>query len=59
MTENEFFVAIQGIIQSARDAGWSVEKIEYAISSSVEEWIDENCTFDEYGEIIDEIRKGE
>lgn len=41
MTENDFFVAIQFILEDAKNKGWSLRKIEETAVDAVEEFIDE------------------
>jgi hypothetical protein len=42
MTENDFFVAIQGVMTSAQEAGVTVEVIFHWTLDAAEEWIEEN-----------------
>jgi len=41
MSENDFYVAIQGLLEAAKDQGWSVEKAEATAQSAIEEWVEE------------------
>lgn len=41
MSQNDFFVAIQGILTQANESGWTVDQTyQYAIDA-VEEWLEE------------------
>lgn len=41
MDENEFFVAIQGVMTRAHESGWSVDKVYEKTTEASEEWLDE------------------
>jgi hypothetical protein len=41
MTENDFFVAIQGIMTSAHGAGLSASKVFMTTLDAAEEWLEE------------------
>jgi hypothetical protein len=41
MSQNDFYVAIQGILMAAKDAGWKDDQIESYALDAVYEWADE------------------
>ena len=46
MTENDFFVAIQGIMTAALDAGWDSGKVHESTTDAADEWLGEIETED-------------
>jgi len=49
MDENDFMVAIQGILVRATEAGWSVEKAIEKAQEAIEEFLE---TMEEMGAIV-------
>jgi isoaspartyl peptidase/L-asparaginase-like protein (Ntn-hydrolase superfamily) len=41
MNENEFYVAIQGIMTQAHEAGWEIDDVEQKAIDAAEEWLEE------------------
>lgn len=41
MSENDFYVAIQGVMTAAREAGWEINVVGYRAADAAEEWIEE------------------
>lgn len=41
MTENDFYVAIQGVMTAAKEAGWSIDDVEQGTIDAAEEWLEE------------------
>ena len=41
LSQNDFFVAIQGILVAAQEAGWSINQIYDHALEAVEEWDNE------------------
>lgn len=47
MTANDFYVAIQGVLDKARESGWSVRRVEETALDAIEEWLDDTVEDDE------------
>ncbi len=41
MNQNDFYVAIQGVMTAAKEAGWSIDDCEQHAIEAAEEWLEE------------------
>lgn len=39
MTENDFYVAVQGVMTAAKDAGWDIDTIHEKATDAADEWL--------------------
>lgn len=47
MTENDFFVAVQGLMTAAKEAGYEPTHIHRMLCDATDEWMDEYEPMDE------------